>query len=274
MANPGSTGTATLGRRQPGRQQHRIDPDLLGHPRRVRRGHVEPQRRIGLGLGHPRRPGHPGGQQHPELGWTSRHRGRLARLCCAVRPQRAFLEQYLGCLTTSRRKCWPVRAPRRERVRLCSDLSLYLDTSYTPTCGTSVTALIAGSASGSWSSVEGTSLPSSGTWEPTTTATTAGAYVYCPPPPEVQSQTYGDGSSIDAVNASGYFAEPVNTGTGAYTSTETDATLGRPRRCVHLHTVVHLLRYCIRSPRIAGWTDSDERHGNRLGIRDRIHSHH
>ena len=136
-----------------------------------------------------------------------------------------------------------------------SNLSLSLATSFTPSCGTSVTALTAGAISGSWSSVQGTSLPPSGTWDPTTTSTTAGAYVYCPPPPETASLTYGDGSSIDAINASGYEAEPVNTGTGAYTSTETDAKLGG------LGVTFNLSRSYTSSDNVSGplgtgWTDS------------------
>ena len=61
-----------------------------------------------------------------------------------------------------------------------SSLSLYLNTSYTPVCGTSVTALSAANVTGSWANVSGTSsLPSGATWQAATTATTAGADVYC-----------------------------------------------------------------------------------------------
>jgi RHS repeat-associated protein len=106
-----------------------------------------------------------------------------------------------------------------------TDLSLDLNTSYTPSCGTTVTAIRAGSVSGLFNSVSGSALPSGGTWEATSSATTAGAYIYCPPPPTDVSQTYGDGSSYDASNPAGYFAEPVNTATGAYSTTETDGKL-------------------------------------------------
>ena len=137
-----------------------------------------------------------------------------------------------------------------------SSLSLYLNTSYTPVCGTSVTALSAANLTGSWANVSGTSsLPSGATWQAATTATTAGADVYCPPPPAPTIQTYGNGSSFDAVNPSGYFAEPVNTGTGAYSTTETDAKLAG------LGVVFGFVRSYTSSdsysgPLGSGWTDS------------------
>ena len=65
-----------------------------------------------------------------------------------------------------------------------SNLRLDLNPSYTPGCGTAVTALTASSVSGAWDGVSGPA-PSGGTWEPTTSSDTAGAYIYCPPPPRV-----------------------------------------------------------------------------------------
>ena len=117
-----------------------------------------------------------------------------------------------------------------------------------------MTALTASSVSGAWDGVSGPA-PSGGTWEPTAHSDTAGAYIYCPPPPQSAPQTYGNGSSIDAVNASGYEAEPVNTGTGAYTSTETDAKLagiGVPFTFTRSYTSSDTAS----GPLGVGWTDS------------------
>ena len=63
-----------------------------------------------------------------------------------------------------------------------SNLYLELNASYTPSCGTSVTALTAGTLSGSWAGVGGSPLPNGGNWAATTTATSAGAVVNCSPP--------------------------------------------------------------------------------------------
>ena len=135
-----------------------------------------------------------------------------------------------------------------------TNLNLYLSTSYTPGCGTSVTALRSPIILGTLPSVSG-STPSGGTWEVSTTATTAGAFVYCPPPPLAAVQTYGAGSSIDAVNASGYFAEPVNTATGAYSTTEVDgklAGLGIPFSFTRSYSSDD----STNGPFGTGWTDS------------------
>ena len=111
---------------------------------------------------------------------------------------------------------------------------LYLNggSAYTPVCGTTVTALQAGSVSGVFSSVSSSgSLPSGGTWQATGTSTTAGAYLSCPIPSVPAAQTYGQTGSAgfsgsgDSVDPSGSFAEPVDTATGAYSTTETDASL-------------------------------------------------
>ena len=98
--------------------------------------------------------------------------------------------------------------------------------SYDPGCGAAVNALNASSVSGSWATISSPGGPSSGSWQPSVTSTTAGAFVYCPVPSPPTAETYGTGTSYDALNPSGYAAEPVNTLTGAYNTSETDATLG------------------------------------------------
>ena len=127
--------------------------------------------------------------------------------------------------------------------------------SYTPGCGASVTALKAASVSGSWSSVYGGNFPSGATWQATTTSTTAGAFVSCPVVDVPAADTYGAGSSDDSVNPSGYQAEPVNTATGAYNTTQTDATLvGLGVRFGFTRSYTSSNAYS--GPLGTGWTDS------------------
>jgi hypothetical protein len=59
-----------------------------------------------------------------------------------------------------------------------SNSTLYVNAGFAPTCGTSVTAIAAASVSGPFQSVTGP-VPSGGTWEPTSTSTTAGGVVSC-----------------------------------------------------------------------------------------------
>ncbi len=136
-----------------------------------------------------------------------------------------------------------------------ANLNLVLNTSYTPVCGTSVTAIRAGSTSGQLASASGPLLPPSGTWQPITTSTTAGAFVKCPPPPEAAAQLFGNGSSIDAYNTAGYFAEPVNTATGAFSTTETDAKLGG-LGIPFVFTRSYTSSNSATGPLGVGWTDS------------------
>ncbi len=146
-----------------------------------------------------------------------------------------------------------------------SSLSVYFGTSgYQPGCGASITAVTGGSISGPLSGVSGGTLPYgtystggswSGSWQPTSSGTTAGGYVYCPPPPAVAPGTYGAGASYDSVNPSGYQAEPVNTATGAYNTTETDASvpgLGVPMTFTRSYTSLNPYS----GPLGPGWTDS------------------
>jgi hypothetical protein len=60
-----------------------------------------------------------------------------------------------------------------------SNSTLYVNAGFTPTCGTSVTAIAAASVSGPFQSVTGP-VPSGGRWEPTSTSTSAGGVVSCP----------------------------------------------------------------------------------------------
>ena len=146
-----------------------------------------------------------------------------------------------------------------------SSLSVYFGTSsYQPGCGASITAVTGGSISGPLSGVSGGTLPFgtystggswSGSWQPTSSGTTASGYAYCPPPPAVAPGTYGAGASYDSVNPSGYQAEPVNTATGAYNTTETDASVpgpGGPMTFTRSYTSLNPYS----GPLGPGWTDS------------------
>ena len=116
--------------------------------------------------------------------------------------------------------------------------------------------MTAGAVSGTWSNISSPGgLPSGGTWQPSVTSTAAGAYVSCPLPSPPVAQTYGTGSSKDSVNPAGYAAEPVNTLTGAYNTSETDATLGGLGiRFGFTRSYTSLDTYS--GPLGAGWTDS------------------
>ena len=137
-----------------------------------------------------------------------------------------------------------------------SSLSLdFTSQSYSPNCGDSVTALTAAGVSGTFPDIEGGNLPSNGTWQATSGGTTAGATVYCTPPAVPPGQTYGTGGSDDSVNPSGYYAEPVDTATGAYSTTETDASLagiGIPFSFTRSYTSANTYS----GPLGPGWTDS------------------
>jgi RHS repeat-associated protein len=129
--------------------------------------------------------------------------------------------------------------------------------SFTPRCGESVPVVVANSVlSGSTDiSTGGTPSVSGGTWSPWSTATSAGAYISCPVPSAPTAQTYGTGASIDSVNPSHYQAEPVNTATGAYNTTETDgqlAGLGIP----FTFTRAYSSDNPYSGPLGPGWTDS------------------
>ena len=137
-----------------------------------------------------------------------------------------------------------------------SSMSLdFTSSSYSPTCGSSVAALTAGGVSGTFDDIEGGNLPSNGSWQATSSGTAADATVYCTPPAVPPGQTYGTGGSDDSVNPSGYYAEPVDTGTGAYSTTETDASLtgiGVPFSFVRSYTSANTYS----GPLGPGWTDS------------------
>jgi YD repeat-containing protein len=108
---------------------------------------------------------------------------------------------------------------------------------------------------GTFSYIYGGNIPSNGSWQATSSATNATAYMYCTPPPVPPAQTYGNGSSYDSVNPSGYQAEPVNTATGAYSTTQTDAQLagiGVPFSFVRSYTSSNTYS----GPLGTGWTDS------------------
>jgi RHS repeat-associated protein len=127
--------------------------------------------------------------------------------------------------------------------------------SFAAVCGESVTALRAGSTAGAWLGVGGSGLPSGGSWQSSVSSTSAGAFVYCPPPPVPSSSTFGYGSSSDGINPSGYAAEPVDTATGAYNTSEIDASmpgLGVPFDFTRSYTSSNPYS----GPLGLGWTDS------------------
>lgn len=126
--------------------------------------------------------------------------------------------------------------------------------SYIPVCGTTLTPLSAGTESGTFFQFEGP-VPTGGGWSVTQTSTAINAVVACPTPSTPVTQTYGAGSSADAVNPAGYFAEPVDTATGAYSTTETDASLpgaGVPFGFTRYYTSADPYT----GPLGPGWTDS------------------
>ncbi len=140
-------------------------------------------------------------------------------------------------------------------VTLTSPSLEFTSLEYVPPCGATITAVAAGSLAGDFGSVSGGNSLGEGSWEPEATSTSAGGYRYCPPPPTPEAQTYGTGSSIDAVNPSGYQAEPVNTATGAYNTSDTDASmpgLGVPFSFTRSYTSSNPYS----GPLGLGWTDS------------------
>jgi RHS repeat-associated protein len=106
--------------------------------------------------------------------------------------------------------------------------SLYLTLSnptFAPPCDSSIVAARASALSGSFARVIDSNLPSGGSAVESNTTTTANVLISCPVPAVSEQQTYGTGGGIDEANPSGYEAEPVNTGTGAYSTQQTDAQL-------------------------------------------------
>ena len=131
----------------------------------------------------------------------------------------------------------------------------FSSTSYSPVCGTTITVATAGSISGTFPNISGGNLPASGSWQAQSTATAAHALVNCPAPVIDEGQIFGGGSWYDAANPSGYFAEPVDTATGAYSTSETDARLqsaGIPFTFTRSYTSSNTYT----GPLGTGWTDS------------------
>jgi RHS repeat-associated protein len=107
---------------------------------------------------------------------------------------------------------------------------VFSNPSYSPPCGAGISAITSGSDSGTFASVSGGNLPSGGSWNVTGTSTSAGALVYCPPPPQsdpvggsVPSQAiYGEGNTSMPRDCSCGAAEPVNLMSGNFYETNTD----------------------------------------------------
>ena len=136
--------------------------------------------------------------------------------------------------------------------------SLSLDLSnesFAPPCGETVLAAKAASLSGQFIGLDDDVLPSGGHLEASYAATAARAVVDCPPPPAPSQQTYGTGRTFDVNNPSGYYAEPVDTATGAYSTEQTDAatrSLGVPFAFTRYYTSANS-----SSGRLGpGWSDS------------------
>ena len=106
--------------------------------------------------------------------------------------------------------------------------SLYLNLSnetFAPPCGETITTAQAASLSGQFIGATDELLPASGSLQTSYTTTTAKTHINCPPPPASARQTFGTGHIFDVNNPSGYYAEPVDTATGAYSTEQTDAML-------------------------------------------------
>jgi RHS repeat-associated protein len=101
----------------------------------------------------------------------------------------------------------------------------YSNETFAPPCGETILAARASTLTGEFASVNDNVLPGGASLPTGYTSTTAKTLISCPPPPTLAQQTYGTGRMFDAVNPSGYYAEPVNTATGAYATEQTDAAL-------------------------------------------------
>lgn len=129
------------------------------------------------------------------------------------------------------------------------------NSSFTPPCGQAISALQAAAVNGQFASVYDDNPPPGASMVATYSATVATVLVRCPPPPTASYRTYGTGHGFDARNPSGYYAEPVNTATGAYATQQTDAALhalGVPFVFTRYYTSANAT-----SGRLGpGWTDS------------------
>jgi len=96
---------------------------------------------------------------------------------------------------------------------------------FTPPCGDPIVAAKASTLTGPFTGVSDGNLPTGGSLQTSYSSTTAQVLIKCPPPPAPLSYTYGTGGGFDVRNPSGYYAEPVNTATGAYSTQQTDAAL-------------------------------------------------
>ena len=126
---------------------------------------------------------------------------------------------------------------------------------FTPPCGQLITALRAGSLTGQFNNWTISALPPNGSLVPSYTATTAKALVSCPVPPVPVSQTYGLGRGLDIRNPSGYYAEPVNTATGAYSTQQSDGSIAGPGAAFDF-TRYYSSDNGSNGPLGPGWTDS------------------
>jgi RHS repeat-associated protein len=96
---------------------------------------------------------------------------------------------------------------------------------FAPPCGETIPAAKAASLTGEFGGVSDELLPEGASLLTSYTSAAAKTLINCPPPPTAPAQTYGTGRTFDVSNPSGYFAEPVNTATGAYATEQTDAAL-------------------------------------------------
>jgi RHS repeat-associated protein len=136
--------------------------------------------------------------------------------------------------------------------------SLYLNLSnetFAPPCGETIPLAKGSSLSGEFTYVNDNLLPAGGSLQTSYTSTAAKTLVHCPPPPTPAQQTYGTGRIFDAANPSGYYAEPVNTATGAYSNEQTDAelhSLGVPFTFTRYYTSTNTASGSLGP----GWSDS------------------
>jgi RHS repeat-associated protein len=126
---------------------------------------------------------------------------------------------------------------------------------FAPPCGETIVAAKAASLSGEFTFVNDNLLPEGASLQSIYNATTAKTLVNCPLPSAPAAQIYGTGRTFDVNNPSGYYAEPVDTATGAYANEQTDVevpSLGVPFTFTRYYTSSNTA-----SGRLGpGWTDS------------------
>ena len=176
--SPGSTGTATLGNvfTDLGGQQHRADSDLASGTLDISGATLNLNGGSVSGLGTLKDQGTLGINTAQTLSSPFVVQGTVMLGATATLSVSSLSSSPSGTLELSAGNALQFGHVTVNGSVSLTDLYLDLNTSYDPSCGTSVTALTAGAVSGTWSGVGGSD---GGSWTTTTTATTAGADVSC-----------------------------------------------------------------------------------------------